>query len=47
MLLAFTGAQTIRYEDIHLHEAGEQLLSYIRLHQKSGFTGRRKGLEDN
>ena len=33
MLLAYTGGQVIRYEDIHLHEDGERLLSYIRLHQ--------------
>lgn len=33
MLLAYTGSQTIRYEDIHLHDNGRELLSYIRLHQ--------------
>lgn len=35
MLMAYIGGQEIRYEDIHLHEGGERLLSYIRLHQKA------------
>lgn len=33
MLLAYTGRQRIRYEDIHLHGDGERLLSYIKAHQ--------------
>lgn len=33
MLLAYTGRQIIRYGDIHLHQNGEALLSYIRAHQ--------------
>ena len=35
MLLAYIGGQEVRYEDIHLHEDGERLLSYIRLHQRT------------
>ena len=31
MLLTYIGGQEIRYEDIHLHENGEKLLSYIRM----------------
>lgn len=33
MILAYTGSQRIRYEDIHLYGSGGELLSYIRLHQ--------------
>lgn len=33
MILAYTGSQRIRYEDIHLHDNGKELLSYIRRHQ--------------
>lgn len=33
MILAYTGSRRIRYEDIHLHDNGRELLSYIRLHQ--------------
>lgn len=36
MLLTYTGGQTIRYEDIHLHREGELLLHYIKKHQKCG-----------
>lgn len=31
LLLSYIGRQKIRYEDIHLHENGEKLLSYIRM----------------
>lgn len=33
MLLSHTGRQQIRYQDIHLHEEGADLLSYIHAHQ--------------
>lgn len=33
MLLAYIGTQTIRYEDIHLHDLGKPLMSYIQNQQ--------------
>lgn len=30
MILAYIGSQTIRYEDIHLHDTGKSLMSYIK-----------------
>lgn len=33
MILAYTSSRKILYEDIHLEESGEKLLSYIRQHQ--------------
>lgn len=33
MILAYIGSRAIRYEDIHLHDNGRQLMSYIRLLQ--------------
>lgn len=39
MLLTYIGGQKIRYEDIHLHENGEKLLSYIKKHRRSAKRG--------
>jgi len=33
MLLAYTGRQSVRFQDIHLYGEGEKLLSYIRKHR--------------
>lgn len=35
MILAYTGSQRIRYEDIHLHDAGKPLMSYIQNHRNT------------
>lgn len=51
MLLSYIGRQAIRYQDIHLHQDGEAMLSYIRAHQQEallqamGASGRRKPLD--
>ena len=46
MLLTYIGGQKIRYEDIHLHENGEKLLSYIKKHRRSAKRGINK-IENN
>ncbi len=38
MILANVGRQKIRYEDIHLHDSGKQLLSYIQQHRGGSST---------
>ncbi|MDE6915747.1 MAG: hypothetical protein K2P39_02980, partial [Lachnospiraceae bacterium] len=38
MILAYVGSQTIRYEDICLHDSAKPLLSYIQRHRGGGNT---------